>query len=192
MDQPPFDRLHTSFKSDIFTDERYQAKAQIGLSFAIRGSIVAEAAANPSAQWMSAIQDATEFVSHWFDLSMKLALGLAIGTMAAIFCVVLSITIVECLLVLKASQLYNPVSLIAVIAAALVMTSIAAASGWIAATSFALTYLAISLGLLLLDASLYSLETLFIPILGSVVLLSELVLVILPGKALFNCFSWGL
>ncbi len=109
--------------------------------------------------------------------------------MAALLCVTLSLAAIECILLLgQSKKLYTPVSLFAVVAAALLMTSIAVNSGWIAATSFALTYLALSFGLLMFNASLYSLETLFIPILASLVLLGELVLLILPGQMVFSAF----
>ncbi len=107
--------------------------------------------------------------------------------MAALLCVIFSITVIECVLLSNASsKLYNPISLISIVVAALLMTSIAIASGFIAATGFTLSYIAISLGLILLNASLYSLETLFIPILGSILLLGELVLLILPAQALLR------
>jgi hypothetical protein len=118
---------------------------------------------------------------------MKLLLCLGVSTMAALLCVVFSITVIECVLLSNASaKLYNPVSLLAIAIAALLLTSIALASGWIAATGFTLTYISLSLGLLLLNASLYSLETLFIPILGSILLLGELLLLILPAQALLR------
>lgn len=80
-------------------------------------------------------------------------------------------------------------SLMVVVAAALLLTIIAIYSGWIAAASFTLTYLALSLGLIVFSASLYSQETLFIPILGSLVLLTELVLLILPTQIILSIFS---
>ena len=107
--------------------------------------------------------------------------------MAAILCVTITLAILECILLLgDAKKLYTPVSLFAVVAAALLMTSIALNSGWIAATSFAFTYGALSLGLLLFNASLYSLETLFIPLLGTILLLAELVLLVWPARAMFS------
>jgi len=118
---------------------------------------------------------------------MKLVLSASFSPMAALLCVVFSITLIECVLLSKSSaKLYNPVSLLSIVVAALLMTGIAMASGWIAATGFTLTYITLSLGLILLNASLYSLETLFIPILGSILLLGELVLLIFPAQALLS------
>jgi hypothetical protein len=118
---------------------------------------------------------------------MKLVFCLGVSTMAALLCVVCSITVIECILLSNASaKLYNPVSLLAIASAALLMTAIAIGNGWIAATGFTLTYTSLSLGLLLVNASLYSLETLFIPILGSILLLGELLLLIFPLQALFR------
>lgn len=118
---------------------------------------------------------------------MKLIPSLGVSTMAALLCVIFSITLIECVLLSNSSsKLYNPVSLLSIVVAALLMTSIAIASGWIAATGFTLTYITLSLGLILLNASLYSLETLFIPVLGSILLLGELVLLIFPVQALIH------
>ncbi len=118
---------------------------------------------------------------------MKFFLVVGFSPMLALLCVVFSITLIECVLLSNASaKLYNPVSLISIVIAALLMSSIAIANGWIAATGFTLTYITFSLGLMLLNASLYSLETLFIPILGSILLLGELVLLIFPAQALLR------
>lgn len=118
---------------------------------------------------------------------MKLFLSLDFSPMAAILCVIFSITLIECVLLSSASsKLYNPVSLFSVVVAAWLLTLIAIASGWIAATGFTITYVAFSLGLILLNASLYSQETLFIPILGSILLIGELLLLIFPVQALLR------
>jgi len=109
--------------------------------------------------------------------------------MAAILCITVSLGLIECVLLSGQSQkLYNPASLAAIVSAALVLSQIAVSSGWIAAASFTLTYLALALGLLLLNASLYSPETLFIPVLGSCLLLGELLLLILPAKLILSYF----
>lgn len=109
--------------------------------------------------------------------------------MSAILCITVSLAVIECsLLSGQSKRLYNPISLMVVVAAALLLTMIAINSGWVAAASFTLTYLALSLGLLIFSASLYSKETLFIPILGSLVLLSELVLLILPTQMILSIF----
>ena len=109
--------------------------------------------------------------------------------MVALICVILSITIVETIIIKGSDRLYAPTSWFLISGAALAMTGIAIASGWIAATSFAITYVAVSFALLLLTESIYSLETLFIPILGSFVLLTELVFLIVPVKFLLSVFS---
>ena len=109
--------------------------------------------------------------------------------MAALLCITLSLAIIECILLSSQSQkLYTPVSLAAVVLTALFLSSIAISSGWIAAASFTFTYLAFSLGLLLFSASLYSLETLFIPFLSSLVLLGELLFLILPVRVVLAAF----
>jgi hypothetical protein len=112
--------------------------------------------------------------------------------MAAFICVVLSLTIVETILLQGSDRLYTPASWFLISGAALVMSSIAIASGWVAATSFALTYIFASLAILLLTESIYSLETLFIPVLGSLVLLAELLFIIVPAQYLFSAFSSGI
>jgi hypothetical protein len=109
--------------------------------------------------------------------------------MAALLCITVSLAAIECILLSgQSKKLYTPVSLAAVVVAALLLTSIAINSGWIAAASFTFTYLALAFGLLLFNASLYSLETLFIPVLGSLVLLGELLLLILPAQMMFSAF----
>ncbi len=109
--------------------------------------------------------------------------------MAALLCITISLAVIECSLLSRQSKkLYNPMSLMVVAAAALLLTVIAINSGWIAAASFTLTYLALSLGLIVFSASLYSQETLFIPMLGSLVLLIELVLLILPTQMILSVF----
>lgn len=109
--------------------------------------------------------------------------------MAALLCVTITLAILECILLTgQSNRLFTPVSLFAVVAAALLMTSIAINSGWVAAAHFTLIYMGLSLGLLLLNASLYSLETLFIPILGSLLLLGELIFLLLPARMMLSAF----
>lgn len=109
--------------------------------------------------------------------------------MAAFLCVVLSLTIVETILLQGSDRFYTPASWFLISGTALVMSGIAIASGWVAATSFAATYIFASFAILLLTESVYSLETLFIPVLGSAVLLAELLLLIVPAQYLFSAFS---
>lgn len=109
--------------------------------------------------------------------------------MAALLCITVTLAGIECVLLMgQSKRLYTPLSLGAVVATALLLSSIAVNSGLIAATGFTLTYLALALGLLLFNASLYSLETLFIPIVSSVVLVVELMLFIAPIQLMFS--SW--
>lgn len=112
--------------------------------------------------------------------------------MVALICVILSVTIAETIILKGSDRLYTPATWFLISAAALAMTGIAIAGGWVAATSFAVTYVLVSFALLLLTESIYSLETLFIPILGSFVLLTELVLLIVPAQLLFSAFSPGI
>lgn len=112
-----------------------------------------------------------------------------VESMAALICVVLSLTVVETILLQGSNRLYTPASWFLISAAALAMTAIAIASGWIAATQFAVTYILVSFAILLLTESIYSLETLFIPVLGSCILLTELVFLIVPAQFLFSAFS---
>ena len=123
---------------------------------------------------------------------MSLFIRLGVGSMVALICVVLSITIAETIILKGSDRLYRPATWFLISAAALAMTGIAIASGWVAATSFAITYVGVSFALLLLTESIYSLETLFIPILGSFVLLAELVFLIVPASFLFSAFSSGI
>ncbi|NJN32138.1 MAG: hypothetical protein HC824_18260 [Synechococcales cyanobacterium RM1_1_8] len=112
--------------------------------------------------------------------------------MAAIVCIALSLAAIECsLLSSRRDQLYNPVSLATVVLAACLMAAIAIASGWIAATGFTLTYTSFSLGLIWLNASLYSLETLFVPLLTSIMLLGELVLLVFPAQVLLRWIAFS-
>ena len=118
---------------------------------------------------------------------MKLPTSLGETTMAAFLCVIFSITIIECILLSRShAKLFNTAGLMVIAAAAALMTSIAIASGWSAATSFTLTYGALSLGLIVLNASLYSPETLFIPLLGAILMLGELVLLIFPAQVVLR------
>ncbi len=123
---------------------------------------------------------------------MGLLIGLGVGSMVALICVVLSITVIETILIRGSDRFYGPMSWFLISASALVMTATAIAGGWIAATSFTLTYLSVSFAILLLTESIYSLESLFIPILGSFVLLAELLFLIVPARFLFSVFSSGI
>ena len=123
---------------------------------------------------------------------MSLFIRLGVGSMVALICVVLSITIAETIIIKGSDRLYTPATWFLISAAALTMTMTAIASGWIAATSFTITYVSVSFALLLLTESIYSLETLFIPVLGSFVLLAELVFLIVPARFLFSAFSSGI
>ena len=109
--------------------------------------------------------------------------------MVALLCIVISLAAIECsLLSGHDHKLYNPVSLGTTVAAALLLTLISIQSGWMAAAHFTLTYLALSCGFLLLNLSLYSRETTFIPILSSIVLVAELALLILPAQLILSLF----
>ncbi len=123
---------------------------------------------------------------------MALWIQWGVESMAALICVVLSLTVVETILLQGSNRLYTPASWFMISAAALAMTSIAIASGWIAATQFAVTYILVSFAILLLTESIYSLETLFIPVLGSCILLVELIFLIVPAQFLFSAFSSGI
>lgn len=109
--------------------------------------------------------------------------------MAALLCITVSLAIIECCLLSgQSKKFYNPISLMVVVAAALLLTIIAINSGLVAAASFTFAYLSLAFGLLLFSASLYSLETLFIPVLASLILLGELLILFFSSQIISSIF----